>query len=160
MGRRKKKKVKQIVEVNARRVIRSDAVFKDAPRGLSYLEEKYVRNKRAQICLYQSLKQIPSDFALMTYPYLLNKTIRNGTKLDFSKSLLVVDEAHNLEGAAGFSYIISTGGIEKAGKEFLSKCLPKIRGFDAKNLGLALSRLSKLIHLHRFRYSNSRRSLS
>ncbi|HVB12793.1 MAG TPA: helicase C-terminal domain-containing protein [Nitrososphaerales archaeon] len=144
-GKEKKKKVKQIVEENARRVIRPDEVFKDAPRGLSYLEEKYVGNKRAQICLYQSLKQIPSDFALMTYPYLLNKTIRNGTRLDFSKSLLVVDEAHNLEGAAGFSYIISTGGIEKAGKEFLSKCLPKIPGFDAQNLGVALSRFSRLI---------------
>lgn len=145
-GEEKKKKVKQIVEENARRVIRSDAVFKDAPRGLSYLEEKYVRNKRAQICLYQSLKQVPSDFALMTYPYLLNKTIRNGTKLDFSKSLLVVDEAHNLESATGFSYNINTGGIEKAGKEFLSKCLPKIHDFDAQNLGVALSRFSKLVN--------------
>ena len=144
-GEEKKRKVKKIVEENARRVIRPDAVFRDAPSGLSYLEDKYVRNKRAQICLYQSLKQIPSDFALMTYPYLLNKTIRNGTKLDFSHSLLVVDEAHNLESAAGFSCSISTEGIEKAGKEFLSKCLPKIRGFDAKKLGLALSRFSKLI---------------
>ena len=144
-GEERKRKVKQIVEENARRVIRPDEVFKDAPRGLSYLEEKYVRNKRAQICLYHSLKQIPSDFVLMTYPYLLNKSIRNGTRLDFSKSLLIVDEAHNLESAAGFSYSISTGGIEGAGKEFLSKCLPKIRGFDAQNLGVALSRFSKLV---------------
>ena len=57
----------------------SNAVFEDTPRGFSYLEEKYVRNKMAQVRLYQSLKQIPSDFVLMTYPYLLNKTIRNGT---------------------------------------------------------------------------------
>ena len=65
--------------------------------------------------------------------------------LDFSKSLLVVDEAHNLESAAGFSYSISTKGIERAGKEFLSKCLPKIQNFDAQNLGVALSRFSQLV---------------
>ena len=155
-GEERKRKVKEIVEENARRVIRSDAVFKDTPKGLSYLEEKYVRNKRAQICLYQSLKQIPSDFVLMTYPYLLNKTIRNGTKLDFSKSLLVVDEAHNLESAAGFSYSISTQGIDGAGKEFLSKCLPKIRGFDAQNLGVALSKFSKLVSKFSMSSSTSR----
>ena len=144
-GEERKRKLKRIVEENARRVIRPDSVFKDAPKGLAYLEEKYVRNKREQICLYHSLKQIPSDFVLMTYPYLLNKTIRNGTRLNFSNSLLVVDEAHNLESAAGFSYSISTGGIERAGKEFLSKCLPHIRGFDAQKLGVALSKFSGLV---------------
>lgn len=146
-GNERKRKVKNIVEDNARRVIRSEAVFKDAPRGLSFLEEKYVRNKKAEICLYHSLKQIPSDFVLMTYPYLLNREIRSGTRLDFSKSLLIVDEAHNLESSAGFVHNISTEGIEKAGKEFLTKCLPKIPGGyeDTKNLGVALSRFSQLV---------------
>jgi DNA excision repair protein ERCC-2 len=142
-----KQKVKITNEENARRVIRPEAVFKDIRNGLSFLEEKYVRDKKAQICLYHSLKQIPSDFVLLTYPYLLNKAIRSGTRLNFSKSLLIVDEAHNLENAAGFTYNISTREIEGSGKEFLSKCLPRIRDtfHDVEDLGIALSRLSDLV---------------
>ena len=112
-GEERKKKFKVIHEENARRVIRFEEVFKDAKKGLSHLEEKYVKNKDSQICLYHSLKQIPSHFVLMSYPYLLNKMIRNATNLDFSNSLLVVDEAHNLEGAVGFTQNLTSGGIEK-----------------------------------------------
>lgn len=144
-GEKKERKVRKIVEENARRVIRPEQVIQDATKGLAFLEKKYVADKKAPVCLYHSLKQIQSDFVLMTYPYVLNKSIRSGTRLDFSGSLLIVDEAHNLETAAGFSHSISSDGIERAGKEFLSKCLPKISGFDTQQLGAALSRLSKLV---------------
>lgn len=145
-GEERTRKVKVINEEIARRVVRADAVFKDAKNGLSYLEEKYVKDQNAQICLYHSLKQIPSDFVLMTYPYLLNKEIRSGTRLDFSKSLLVVDEAHNLEDLAGFTHHLSSIGIEKAEREFLSSCLPKLEGDFIKNLGVALQRLSSFVN--------------
>ena len=144
-GEERQRKVKKIVEENARRVIRSEQVFRDASKGLAFLEQKYVTDKNAEVCLYHSLKQIQSDFVLMTYPYVLNKSIRNGTRLDFSNSLLIVDEAHNLESAVGFSHAISTEAIERAGKEFLSKCLPRMQNFDVQRLGVALSRISDLV---------------
>ena len=88
----------------------------------------------------------------MTYPYLLNKGIRNATNLDFSNSLLIVDEAHNLEGAVGFAHNLSSSGIERASREFLSSCLPQMRGeVDVKQLGAALARFSKVV----FKFSQS-----
>jgi DNA excision repair protein ERCC-2 len=144
-GDEKKRRFKVINEENARRVIRQEEVFKDAKNGLSHLEEKYVK-KDSTICLYHSLKQIPSHFVLMSYPYLLNKGIRQATNLDFSNSLLIVDEAHNLEGAVGFTHNLSSSGIDRAGKEFLSSCLPHMKGeVDVKQLGTALTRFSKLV---------------
>ncbi|MDG6998608.1 MAG: DEAD/DEAH box helicase family protein [Nitrososphaerota archaeon] len=152
-GEERKRRFKVINEENARRVIRQEEVFKDAKNGLSCLEEKYVK-KDSSICLYHSLKQIPSHFILMSYPYLLNKGIRQATNLDFSNSLLIVDEAHNLEGAVGFSHSLSSSGIDRAGKEFLSSCLRHLNGeVDVKQLGTALSKFSKVVT--KFSHSSS-----
>lgn len=156
-GEERKKRYKVINEENARRVIRQEEVFKDAKNGLLYLEEKYVK-KDSIVCLYHSLKQIPSHFVLMTYPYLLNKGIRHATNLDFSNSLLIVDEAHNLEGAVGFACNLSSDGIERAGKEFLSSCSKHMHGgeVDLKRLGAALTRFSKLVNSFSHSTSGSR----
>ena len=53
---------------------------------------------------------------MMTYPYLLSKHVREGLKrIDLPNSLLILDEAHNVENAATdlFEFKLSCERIEK-----------------------------------------------
>ncbi len=54
------------------------------------------------VCLYHSLREASSSVTMMTYPYLLSKQVREGLRkrIDLPSSLLILDEAHNVENAA------------------------------------------------------------
>ena len=67
------------------------------------------------VCLYHSLRGAQSRVTMMTYPYLLSKRIREGLKrIDLPASLLILDEAHNVEDAATdlFEFRLSCERIE------------------------------------------------
>jgi DNA excision repair protein ERCC-2 len=68
------------------------------------------------VCLYHSLRGTSSRVTIMTYPYLLSKHVREGLKrMDLPSSLLILDEAHNVENAATdlFEFRLSCERIEK-----------------------------------------------
>ncbi len=136
-------------EDNARRVIRSAQVRSELPSGLANLERKYVKNKDAQICLYHSLKEITSDADLITFPYIINENIRNATKIDLSKSIVIVDEAHNLENAGDVSHHISVRSLDASIRDFRENCLPLILKNDSEDWAVqvesAMLKLSKAL---------------
>ena len=66
-------------EENARRIRDPDQIAKNLKYGLAYLEQRYVKNENERVCLYRSLKEIDSDFDLASYPYLLNRSIREAS---------------------------------------------------------------------------------
>ena len=71
---------------------------------------------REGVCLYHSLRGASSSVTMMTYPYLLSKHVREGLKrIDLPNSLLILDEAHNVENAATdlFEFRLSCERIEK-----------------------------------------------
>jgi DNA excision repair protein ERCC-2 len=111
-------------EENARRIRDPDQIAKNLKYGLAYLEQRYVKNENERVCLYRSLKEIDSDFDLASYPYLLNRSIREASGIDLAKSIVMVDEAHNLETASQDDKIISLASIDNCSKEFREKCLP------------------------------------
>ena len=113
-------------EENARRIRDANLISKELKRGLPYLEQLYVRNENARVCLYRSLKEIESDFDLASYPYLLNHSIRDASGIDLEKSIVIVDEAHNLETACHDDRAISLTLIDSCAREFQEKCLPLI----------------------------------
>ncbi len=111
-------------EKNARRIRDPDQIAKHLKYGLAFLEQRYVRNENERVCLYRSLKEIDSDFDLASYPYLLNRSIREASGIDLEKSIVIVDEAHNLETASQDDKILSLAFIDNCSKEFREQCLP------------------------------------
>jgi DNA excision repair protein ERCC-2 len=57
--------------------------------------------KITPICPYVSNRHRIAPFNVITYNHILNAGIRRRAKIDLSRALLIVDEAHNLETAAG-----------------------------------------------------------
>lgn len=76
------------------------------------------------VCLYHSLRGAQSRVTMVTYPYLLSKRVREGLqkRIDLPSSLLILDEAHNVEDAATdlFEFRLSCEHIENM-KEALHK---------------------------------------
>ena len=121
-------------EENARRIRNSKLIEREMHHGLEYLERRYVEDMSARVCLYHSLKEIPSDFDLASYPYLLNPIIRNASGISLDKLAVIVDEAHNLEKACDEEKIISFELIDGSIREFREKCLSLIEvSRDKKN---------------------------
>jgi DNA excision repair protein ERCC-2 len=115
---------------NPRMVVDPSAIGKDIPRGLFFLEKKYVKQissvdfTQGGVCLYQSMKDIPASFAIITYPYIISEEISHATIFTDSgasirdtlpDSILIVDEAHNLENSSEpFTDKISARVIQNA----------------------------------------------
>lgn len=121
-------------EEKARRIRDPAQVAKNLKFGLVFLEMQYVRNMNERVCLYRSLKEIESDFDLATYPYVVNESIRESSGIDLEKSIVIIDEAHNLEVACQDDKIISISSIDNCVREFREKCLPLLEDWrDDRN---------------------------
>ena len=137
-------------EENARRIRDPELISKELKLGLAYLEQRYVKNEEARVCLYRSLKEIESDFDLASYLYLLNPSIREASGIDLEKSIVVVDEAHNLETACQDNKIISISLIDSCSREFRERCLPLIEDWrDDRNRARVSSIYEALFELRK-----------
>ena len=138
-------------EENARRVIRN--INAELPQGLDHLLQNYVTNKKAQICLYHSLKQIPSTLDIITYQYLVNPEIRKAHGIDLEHSLIIVDEAHNLGDTGKLDQNASISSLrgnlrEFQSREFQSKCFGLLEpGWEEEwgnNLEITVQRITQV----------------
>ena len=73
------------------------------PRGLQWdindVEDLHKLGKAHVICPYylQKSRIQFSDLILMPYNYLIDPKIRENFKIDYSNSIIIMDEAHNIE---------------------------------------------------------------
>ncbi len=91
-----------------------------AETTIDELKDRYCKRKQEEdICLYYSLREIPTKNIIMTYSwaFLHAEIVKlRGTSIAelLSRSLLVVDEAHNLDGMVGKKKDLSLSKVRQA----------------------------------------------
>ncbi len=94
--------------------------------SLTDLRDRYVKKQidpPDNICLYWSLKGSTATYLLMTYPYIVSEEVRRSAGIDelIEHSLLIVDEAHSLEGTTSLSdSYISLNSLVRVKEQFES----------------------------------------
>ena len=66
------------------------------------IEDLHLLGEKHKICPYylQKNRAQYSDLILMPYNYLVDSKIRDNYKIDFANSIIIIDEAHNIERVA------------------------------------------------------------
>jgi DNA excision repair protein ERCC-2 len=117
-----------------RMVVNASQVEREMLKGLYYLERKYVKRvvesrlerEHNGVCLYHSMRGMQASISLLTYPYITNPALAGAMLFDdksigeiLPESLLIVDEAHNVEDASElFTDKITPRIFENAARSF------------------------------------------
>ena len=121
---------------------------------LHRLKERYVQADLVEpdnICLFHSVKDMPSDFTLMTYPYIFSSKPRKSIDLEslLGSSLVIIDEAHNTEDITSlFERRLSLDRIRKTGNVFskiANQGMLWIEPKEVREVEAALSAISELV---------------
>ena len=123
--------------------------------SLNDLQKRYVvpdiAEKGDSICLFHSLKEMPSDFTLLTFPYVFSSKVRKSINLDsaLGSSLLIIDEAHNIEDVCSlFEQRISIDRIrrmESAFSKITQQGILWVETKEASEVRTALSEVSRVV---------------
>ncbi|MHB8567918.1 MAG: helicase C-terminal domain-containing protein [Nitrososphaerales archaeon] len=121
---------------------------------LNDLQKRYVRadiSEEDNICLFHSVKEMPANFTLLTYPYIFSPKVRKSIELDslLGSSLLIIDEAHNAEDITSMFerklWIDRIGRISASVSKIAEQGILWIEPREVNEIEEALSEISSIV---------------
>ena len=120
---------------------------------LDSLQKTYVLPDLKQpddICLFHSLRGIDSEFTLLTYPYIFSEYVRDSIDLEekLKDSLLIIDEAHNLDEISSMlERRITMDGLKKVESNFAKIADRGVLWIDPKDKTEIINSLKEISNL-------------